>query len=246
MNGCSVPGDQINVLDDDHAGLQQAGQGQNRSEDSLPVLFRRQPSVLLSRGRGSFHAPLPHRHSPTTLGGRGDCHRLCGRASATPEDAPIDRSPLASYLFQQSHIAGRRFDRSGRFPGDHPINAVSTADCPLGTRFGQIIEPPAVRQLTLERTKADPAPEEGHFGFTVDEMATIVERLLRDIGLTSNLARLLIDFGPVSFALRSRRYSAIGFRYDIILTATHFFTTSTSKGFSIDWGLVAALMCGGK
>ena len=47
-------------------------------------------------------------------------------------------------------------------------------------------------ELQLERTQEPPGPEDGHIGYTVEEMAEIVERLLRDIGLTKNLSRLVV------------------------------------------------------
>ena len=75
-------------------------------------------------------------------------------------------------------------------------------------RFGQIVEPPMVRQLVLERTETEPAPQEGHIGFSVEEMADIVERVLQDIGLTSQFARLVIFFGHGSSSVNNPHESA--------------------------------------
>jgi uncharacterized protein YbcC (UPF0753/DUF2309 family) len=78
----------------------------------------------------------------------------------------------------------------------------------LRRRFGRIVEPPPVRQLVLERTEASPGPDGGHIGFTVPEMAGIVERLLRESGLTSNFARLVILTGHGSSSLNNPHESA--------------------------------------
>jgi uncharacterized protein YbcC (UPF0753/DUF2309 family) len=74
--------------------------------------------------------------------------------------------------------------------------------------FGQIVKSPPVTQLQLERTKPEPGPDNGNIGYSIDEMADIVERLLRDIGLTSNFARLLIVFGHGSSSLNNPHESA--------------------------------------
>ncbi len=78
----------------------------------------------------------------------------------------------------------------------------------LRKMFGRIVEPPPVRQLVLERIEPEPAPEEGHFGFSLQEMAGIVERVLRDVGLTSQFARLVIFFGHGSSSVNNPHESA--------------------------------------
>jgi len=74
--------------------------------------------------------------------------------------------------------------------------------------FGRIVRPPTVTQLLLERTEAEPGPEPGHVGFRADEMADIVERTLRDIGLASRLAPLVIVCGHGSSSLNNPHESA--------------------------------------
>jgi uncharacterized protein YbcC (UPF0753/DUF2309 family) len=73
---------------------------------------------------------------------------------------------------------------------------------------GSIVRPPQMTRLLLERREPDPGPTEGHIGYTVDEMAGIVERLLRDIGLTANFARLVIVCGHGSSSLNNPHTSA--------------------------------------
>ncbi|MDB5314093.1 MAG: hypothetical protein JWO38_8295 [Gemmataceae bacterium] len=70
------------------------------------------------------------------------------------------------------------------------------------------VEPPALTRLVLERTAPTPGPEAGHVGFTVDEMANIGERVLRDIGLTSGFARLVVLLGHGSHCLNNPHKAA--------------------------------------
>lgn len=74
--------------------------------------------------------------------------------------------------------------------------------------FGQIVQPPPVTQLRLERAAPTPGPGDGQIGYTVEEMAGIVERILRDIGLTSNFAPLVIFTGHGSSSLNNPHESA--------------------------------------
>ncbi|MDR3638392.1 MAG: DUF2309 domain-containing protein [Isosphaeraceae bacterium] len=60
---------------------------------------------------------------------------------------------------------------------------------------GSIVAPPSITRLAIERIDAVAGPDGDHVGFSVDEMATIGERVLRDIGLTSNFGRLVLFLG---------------------------------------------------
>ncbi len=74
--------------------------------------------------------------------------------------------------------------------------------------IGRFVTPPRTR-LKLERSpECGPAPKAGHIGFTVEEMATQAERLLRDIGLTKRFARLVFVFGHGSNSLNNPHKSA--------------------------------------
>ena len=75
-------------------------------------------------------------------------------------------------------------------------------------RFGQFVQPPPVTQLQLERYQPEPGPEGGHVGYTVDEMVDLVERLLRDLGLTTNLSRLVVITGHGSSSINNPHESA--------------------------------------
>ena len=72
---------------------------------------------------------------------------------------------------------------------------------------GRFVQPPEVTQLHLERQRAEPGPELDHLGFTVDEMVTIVERLLKDIGLL-NFSPLVLVTGHGSSSLNNPHESA--------------------------------------
>lgn len=75
-------------------------------------------------------------------------------------------------------------------------------------RFGELMQPPPVTQLILERTDPLPGSSNGQIGFSVDEMAAIVERLLRDMGLTSRYSRLIIVVGHGSSSNNNPHRSA--------------------------------------
>jgi uncharacterized protein YbcC (UPF0753/DUF2309 family) len=68
-------------------------------------------------------------------------------------------------------------------------------------------EPPLTR-LQLERADPNPRPDFGHQGFTIDEMADIGEKVLREIGLTSGLARLVLVIGHGSTSMNNPHESA--------------------------------------
>jgi uncharacterized protein YbcC (UPF0753/DUF2309 family) len=78
----------------------------------------------------------------------------------------------------------------------------------LRSFFGAVVTPPAVTHLRLEKT----APPEGEgprqMGYDVDEMAAIVERLLRDIGLTTDFMRLVVICGHGSSSMNNPHESA--------------------------------------
>lgn len=73
---------------------------------------------------------------------------------------------------------------------------------------GRLVEPPKITRLRLERVAEKPSCDDDGIGFSVEEMANIGERMLRDIGLTSNFARLVIFFGHGSFCLNNPHKSA--------------------------------------
>jgi uncharacterized protein YbcC (UPF0753/DUF2309 family) len=62
--------------------------------------------------------------------------------------------------------------------------------------------------LHLERTDPVPGPDNGHTGYTLDEMTAIAERVLRDTGLTRNFARLVLTLGHGSTSLNNPHKSA--------------------------------------
>jgi uncharacterized protein YbcC (UPF0753/DUF2309 family) len=77
----------------------------------------------------------------------------------------------------------------------------------LRRRLGWIVAPPTTR-LQLERTDPDPTPDGRHRGFTLGEMADIAEKVLREIGLTSGFARLVLVLGHGSTSLNNPHESA--------------------------------------
>ncbi len=73
---------------------------------------------------------------------------------------------------------------------------------------GSFVQPPPVTQLLLERSAPTPGPEDDQIGYSLDEMAAVVERTLRDMGLTARFAPLVIVCGHGSSSLNNPHESA--------------------------------------
>ncbi len=73
---------------------------------------------------------------------------------------------------------------------------------------GRWVETPPATKLRLERAEAEPGDEGGHLGFSLEEMTRIGERFLRDLGLTSGFARLMVLIGHGSDSLNNPHNSA--------------------------------------
>lgn len=78
----------------------------------------------------------------------------------------------------------------------------------IRSRFGKWVQPPPATVLQLERSHPEPKCEEGHLGFSVDEMLNMGERVLRDIGLTRGFARFVFVFGHGSNSVNNPHKSA--------------------------------------
>ena len=72
----------------------------------------------------------------------------------------------------------------------------------------RLVQAPSNTRLRLERMSEEAGPENSHVGFSLDEMANIGERLLRDIGLIRNFAPLVVFLGHGSFSLNNPHNSA--------------------------------------
>jgi uncharacterized protein YbcC (UPF0753/DUF2309 family) len=70
---------------------------------------------------------------------------------------------------------------------------------------GRFVQLPEITQLDLERPQHGPARQPG---YTLEEMADIVERLLREIGLTSHFSSLVIVVGHGSVSMNNPHESA--------------------------------------
>jgi uncharacterized protein len=79
----------------------------------------------------------------------------------------------------------------------------------LRRRLGGIVGTPGT-ELHLERSEPEPGPDNGHVGYTVDEMAGIVETGLRALGLAQPelIARLVLICGHGSASLNNPHESA--------------------------------------
>lgn len=73
--------------------------------------------------------------------------------------------------------------------------------------FGSLVRPPST-ELHLERTGTSPGMSDEGLGYSIDEMAKIVIRILQDIGLTDGFSRLIVFFGHGSSSLNNPHESA--------------------------------------
>ncbi|QDT12504.1 DUF2309 domain-containing protein [Planctomycetes bacterium K23_9] len=73
--------------------------------------------------------------------------------------------------------------------------------------LGTFVKPPAT-ELHLERTAPQPGREPDSLGYSVDEMASIVERILQDIGRVDNFPPIVVFFGHGSGSLNNPHESA--------------------------------------
>jgi len=74
--------------------------------------------------------------------------------------------------------------------------------------FGRFVQTPPLTRLRLERSEANPGPENGALGFTLEEMTNSAERVLRDVGMTSRFSRLILTFGHGSTSMNNPHESA--------------------------------------
>jgi uncharacterized protein YbcC (UPF0753/DUF2309 family) len=74
--------------------------------------------------------------------------------------------------------------------------------------LGRFVEPPAHSTLRLQRRDAPPGPEGPQVGFSPGEMADMAERLLRDVGITERLARVIVVLGHGSSSQNNPHNSA--------------------------------------
>jgi uncharacterized protein len=77
----------------------------------------------------------------------------------------------------------------------------------LRRRLGWFVAPPTTR-LQLERIDPNPMPDGGHQGFTLGEMTDIAEKVLREIGLCTGFARLVLALGHGSTSMNNPHESA--------------------------------------
>jgi uncharacterized protein YbcC (UPF0753/DUF2309 family) len=78
----------------------------------------------------------------------------------------------------------------------------------LRRRAGWFVGAPKRTRLQLERTDSTPSREGGGVGYTVEELTGIAERVLRDIGLSANFARLVFTLGHGSHSMNNPHESA--------------------------------------
>ncbi len=75
-------------------------------------------------------------------------------------------------------------------------------------KLGRLVQIPQLTRLRIERTQQTPGPTGAGVGFTLSEMIDTAERVLRDIGLTHGLARLVLLHGHGSQSQNNPHHSA--------------------------------------
>jgi uncharacterized protein YbcC (UPF0753/DUF2309 family) len=78
----------------------------------------------------------------------------------------------------------------------------------IRSTFGRYVLAPTATRLRIERTEDSPSEREGGIGFTVEEMTAICEKVLRELGLTSNFSRLVLTHGHGSTSMNNPHESA--------------------------------------
>ena len=78
----------------------------------------------------------------------------------------------------------------------------------LRRAWGTLVDPPLVTELLLSRCADPPSPRDENLGYSLDEMADTVERVLRDVGLIRGFSRLVIMLGHGSASLNNPHESA--------------------------------------
>ncbi|PQO28899.1 DUF2309 domain-containing protein [Blastopirellula marina] len=122
---------------------------------------------------------------------------------------------LASHLFQthsRTFLGGMLAGIAGTLATAPLVASVlfPHVTARIRRRLGTWVQPPPVTTLQLERSDPAPGPDNGHVGFTCDEMANVVVRLLQDIGVTrpESFSRLFIICGHGSSSLNNPHESA--------------------------------------
>jgi len=127
-----------------------------------------------------------------------------------------ERRRTIGTVTHQVHLGSRTF-AGGALAGIFG----SIASIPLVTRIlfprlaaklrgamGGFVRTPDITELELTRTEEEPGRQPGQIGYSVPEMADIVERLLRDLGLTKTLSRLIVICGHGSSSLNNPHEAA--------------------------------------
>ncbi len=145
-------------------------------------------------------------------------HYVCESTSLTFQDADRRRAETRKALGRASHTV--HVGSRGLIGGIATAVLGSVASIPMVARvlfpwltarvrnlLGRFVQPPPITQLHLERQAPEPGPENGHLGFSLDEMVAIVERLLNDTGLL-RFSPLVLVIGHGSSSLNNPHESA--------------------------------------
>lgn len=184
------------------------------------------PEVETFGAAGFFSVPMYYRGSadanfvplcPIVILPQHWVQEVCDPSSASQDLRRQRTRRLLGTATHSVHVGSRSFTGGALLTAIFgPLASVPLTARILFPRFtaqfrrfaARFVEPVLDTDLTLERQQDPPSPQENHLGFTVDEMVAFVERLLGDIGLTSNFARIVVVLGHGSSSLNNPHEAA--------------------------------------
>jgi uncharacterized protein YbcC (UPF0753/DUF2309 family) len=140
------------------------------------------------------------------VGGAGEAHRR-----HTWRRRALGLVSHGLHLAGRSFVLGALVSAAGGVLASVPLVArtlLPRLTARLRRRAGRFVQAPVRTRLRLERDGPTPGPEGAGLGFSLDEMADMAERVLRDNGLTSGFSRLVLLFGHGSTSMNNPHESA--------------------------------------
>jgi hypothetical protein len=145
-------------------------------------------------------------------------HFVCEKptfSAASENDRRVQRRRILGRVSHQVHSGSRTilggvvtglFGSLATFPLVARVLAPHVTSR-IRNSIGGLVRPPAT-ELHIERSGKVPGPERESLGFSIEEMANIVIRMLQDIGLVKNFSPLVIILGHGSSSLNNPHESA--------------------------------------
>jgi uncharacterized protein YbcC (UPF0753/DUF2309 family) len=136
----------------------------------------------------------------------GEAHRRQARTRRA-----VQRMSHGLYTASRSFVMGAVLSAVGGVLATVPLIARTLLPRPTARfrrKVSRFVQALRLTRLRLERDEPIAGPEDGHVGFSLAEMTDVAERVLRDTGLTSGFARLVLMFGHGSTSMNNPHESA--------------------------------------